>query len=400
MKSSNYIYSHLNSAKEILQQYKGEEPFASFIKKYFAQHKKFGSKDRKQISHLCYCYFRAPQPPKGGILEESLKVQEKILAGLFLCSSKGSDILAALKPEWNEKCGFTVEEKYSVLNNQLSMINNFPFADELSIGVDAAAFAKSLLIQPDLFIRIRPGHEKTVKEKLQKAGIYFNEISSSCLALPNNSKLDDILALNKEAVIQDYSSQRIGEFLKLIPDNKSLKVWDCCAASGGKSILAKDVLGDTDLMVSDVRESILINLKKRFKEAGIHQYQSLIADLQSHGLRLTPNSYDLIIADVPCSGSGTWGRTPEQLTYFDKKKIDEYAVLQKCIVSNVIPHLQPGGYFLYITCSVFKKENEEAVSFIQKNHGLELVKMEILKGYDKKADTMFAALFTNPKSSF
>jgi len=51
-------FSYLNSTKGILSAYNGEEPFASFIKKYFAVHKKFGSRDRKQISHLCYCYFR------------------------------------------------------------------------------------------------------------------------------------------------------------------------------------------------------------------------------------------------------------------------------------------------------------------------------------------------------
>lgn len=403
MKSSNYIYSHLNSAKEILQQYKGEEPFASFIKKYFAQHKKFGSKDRKQISHLCYCYFRslqAPPPPpiSGGSAEELIKIEEKIITGLFLCSTEKNEVLELLKPEWNEKCGLTVEEKYSVLNNQLSIINNFPFADELSTGVDAAAFAKSLFIQPDLFIRIRPGYEKIVKEKLQKAGIHFNEISSSCLALPNNSKLEDILLFNKEAVIQDYSSQRIAEFLELILDNKSWKVWDCCAASGGKSILAKDVLSNIDLTASDIRQSILVNLKKRFTEAGIKNYHSFIADLSFANCSLPITKFNLIIADVPCSGSGTWGRTPEQLTYFDKKKIDEYAALQKKVVSTAIPHLHPGGYFLYITCSVFKKENEEVVSFIQENFGLELLKIELIKGYDKKADTMFAALLKKPKS--
>lgn len=49
------------------------------------------------------------------------------------------------------------------------------------------------------------------------------------------------------------------------------------------------------------------------------------------------------------------------------------------------------GYLLYITCSVFKKENEDMVSFIQQQ-GFELVKMELLKGYDIKADSMFAAL--------
>jgi 16S rRNA (cytosine967-C5)-methyltransferase len=104
------------------------------------------------------------------------------------------------------------------------------------------------------------------------------------------------------------------------------------------------------------------------------------------------SQYSIIIADVPCTGSGTWSRTPEQLYYFDENKIEEYAALQKKILSNVIPHLDPGGYLLYITCSVFKKENEGAVNYIKQEFNLELVKMELIKGYEEKADSMFAAL--------
>jgi 16S rRNA (cytosine967-C5)-methyltransferase len=97
---------------------------------------------------------------------------------------------------------------------------------------------------------------------------------------------------------------------------------------------------------------------------------------------------------VPCSGSGTWGRTPEQLSFFQKNKIQEYADLQREIISNVVPHLAVDGYLLYITCSVFKKENEGNVQLIQQKFpSLQLIHQEILIGYDKKADTMFAALF-------
>ena len=75
-------------------------------------------------------------------------------------------------------------------------------------------------------------------------------------------------------------------------------------------------------------------------------------------------------------------------------KIESYSALQKKIVSSVIPQLKSGGFFVYITCSVFKKENEEVAEFIKNNKaGLDLIKMELLNGYDKKADTMFVALF-------
>ena len=108
---------------------------------------------------------------------------------------------------------------------------------------------------------------------------------------------------------------------------------------------------------------------------------------------LQNSSFDIIITDVPCSGSGTWSRTPEQLYYFNPAEIDRYSALQKKIVQHAIPRLKPGGFLLYCTCSVFKKENEEIVQYIQQQHALQLLKKELLTGYDQKADTLFGAVF-------
>ena len=67
--------------------------------------------------------------------------------------------------------------------------------------------------------------------------------------------------------------------------------------------------------------------------------------------------------------------------------------MQQQIVSKVIPHVQEGGIFIYISCSVFKNENEEIVDYIKEKFHLQLLQMELLKGYDKKADSMFTAVF-------
>ncbi len=391
VKMSRY-HSYLNSASTILSTYKGEEPFTSFIKKYFSQHKKFGSKDRKQVSHLCYGYFRL------GKALPDVSVEEKVLIALFLCSHQSNEILQELKPEWNESVSLNFKEKQKLIDNSFSLSDIFPWQNELSETIDKEAFAFSLFQQPDLFLRLRPGKEKAVRQKLHKANIHFQTITDSCIGLSNSSKIDELIALDKEAVVQDYNSQRVGELMEIVstelvkPERSDeFRVWDCCAASGGKSIMAKDILGDMELMVSDVRESILLNLENRFKQAGIINYEKFVADL-SKPLNVFLSTFNFIIADVPCSGSGTWSRTPEQLHCFDTDKIEKYATLQKEIVSNIIPQLEPGGYLLYITCSVFKKENEDAVNFIKEKFHLQLRKMELLKGYDKKADTMFAAL--------
>ena len=379
-------HSYLNTAVTILTNYKGEEPFTGYIKKFFAANKKYGSKDRKSISHLCYCYFRT------GKALPKLSEEDRVVAGLFLCSTEGNEILAFLKPIWNSNASLSINEKLVLLDKDLVIEQIFPWKEECSEGLATELFTESFLKQPDLFLRMRPGKEKQVKAKLKNSEIEFTSLSNSCLALSNNTKIETVLETDKEVVIQDYSSQRVAEFFPMNIDGNIKTVWDCCAASGGKSILANDVLGDIQLTVSDVRENILFNLKKRFVAAGINNYKSFIADLTNPKQPVSAESFDLIIADVPCSGSGTWSRTPEQLYYFEPAKIDEYAKLQKAILKNVINALKPGGYFLYITCSVFKKENEHAIDFLQENFNLKTLKMELLKGYELKADSMFAAL--------
>jgi len=342
-----------------------------------------------------------------------ISVEERILSGLFLCSDRSNEMLGQLKPGWNDKAHLPVKEKLSIINNPALIEEVFPWKEQLSEEMDHEKFCESFFIQPDLFIRLRPGYENAVKTKLRDWGINFSEISSTCLALPNAARIENIIELDKEAVVQDLNSQRTGKFFKnskLEASGKELKVWDCCAGSGGKSLLLHDLDPGIRLTVSDVRESILFNLKQRFAKAGIKNYTSFTADLTS--LNFSKNvpadksqislkarrgsvgeSFDLVICDAPCTGSGTWSRTPEQLYFFNDEKIDQYALLQKKIVSTIVAMLKKNGWLLYITCSVFKKENEDVVEFIRSNSEFELVEMELLKGYEKKADTMFAALF-------
>ena len=339
-------------------------------------------------------------------------LQAHILTGLFLCSSQPNELLQQLKPAWNEKVHLSVEEKceivnqnrstspltthHSPLNAHLSPLHVFPWKSALSDGIDHTLFCHSFFTQPDLFIRIRPGYKAAVQQKLDAGKIQYRLINENCMAFSNTTRLDAVVEADKEAVVQDYSSQQVANFLKPLHGDQQISVWDCCAASGGKSILAKDILQDIQLTVSDIRKSILINLEKRFMAAGIKAYATKVADLTHSPPATHPSLFDLIICDAPCSGSGTWARTPEQLYHWKEENLDRYTALQRKILSNVIPSIKPGGYLLYITCSVFKRENEAIVDEIKEQFKLQLLKMEVLNGYDKRADTLFAALLTLP----
>lgn len=388
-------HSHINSAKEIIKAYDGHEPFAAFLKKRFSANKKFGSKDRKQIAHLCYCYYRL------GKACSNLPTEEKILIAVFLCATETSDLLAHLKPAWNELATASITDKLAILEIPIEVNDFFPFELPLSSGIDPTAFALGQLVQPDLFLRVRPNQKEKVSSKLTAAGIAFQWVTEDCIAVPNATKIEAILQLNKEAVVQDYNSQRVAEFLlaarDLFPSStQQPRVWDCCAASGGKSIMLFDLLPGIELTVSDVRNTILVNLQERFEAAGIKKYNSFVADLADPAFVSHHSEYDLIIADVPCSGSGTWGRTPEQAAFFNASKIESYASLQKKISSNVVPYVRSGGLLLYITCSVFAQENEEVVRHLTEQNGLQLLKMQLLQSDAQKADTLFAALFKKP----
>lgn len=383
-------HSYLLTAKKIINSYDGVVPLATWLKQFFKSDKKFGSKDRKQISHLCYCFFRL------GNAFQTISSEERMLTALFLCTDGSNKILEELRPEWNEKISLPVVEKLDILSARKEIENIFLLATEVSKEIEQQPFNLSFLIQPNLYLRIRAGKKKKILQQLEKAEIKFVLLGEDCIQLSNQSKVDELLNIDEDVIIQDYNSQRTLQLLQNFkPQNQNSKLssWDCCAASGGKSILFYDHFQHAQLTVSDIRESILINLQKRFKRAGIKNYDWFIADVSSPGFTIQ-KKFDLVICDAPCSGSGTWGRTPEQLSFFKKEKIERYVNLQKQIVSNASKALKKGGYFLYITCSVFEKENESVVNFVEENLSLQLKAMEYLKGYDKKADTLFAALFT------
>lgn len=390
------MHSYCYSALDVLSRYDGSVPLHHVLKDVFRRNKKFGSRDRRWIRELCYARFRV------GTLLDHLSDEEALLWSLYLVSDEPSTVLSNILETGGEEFAtldstLSLKEKLAmagVENTESASGKIFPFIGLVSDEVNPVAFALSMLKQPDVWIRVREGALDQVTKLLDNQGILYRQHSSIslALALPAGVSLDGKGILEGGlAEIQDLSSQRTVEMMPAQPGQHWL---DACAASGGKSLLLMDRVKGIDLTVSDNRVSVLKNLDERFKRNGILKYQSVVRDWSQPALPVVNETevYDGIIADVPCSGSGTWARTPEQQRYFSAEKMETFSSLQFAIVSNLIPALKTGGSLVYITCSVFKDENEIQLKKLMDKLPVKLVRHEYFLGADHQADTMFAAL--------
>lgn len=378
--------NQLKTFQRILKEYPADTPLGKFLPGFYRQNKQMGSTDRRVAGRLIYNYFRL-----GDALSQ-LPAEERLIVAEFLCDTQVNSFLQHFRPEWAVCVDFSIDKKLQIITKaypEFRLEDVFPWADRVSTVIDKQAFLKSFFCQPDLFIRVRKGFEQQVKTELSRAEVAFKDEGNNCFSMPNGTRLENLFPAQHWFEVQDSSSQQTARFFK---PSKWENWWDACAASGGKSLLLHELQPDLKLVVSDIRESVLANLDERFQRSGLLKYQKKQLDLtQNVDLELHDYAFDGIILDAPCSGSGTWGRTPEMISQFNPQKIEFFSRLQQDIVRNAVKYLKPGKPLIYITCSVFKAENEDAVAFITNELGLKLEEQAVLKGYEYKADTMFAA---------
>jgi 16S rRNA (cytosine967-C5)-methyltransferase len=382
--------NQLRHAIRIIETYGGEIPLAVWLKEFFRANRQMGSRDRKQLSTLVYSFYRL------GHSLRQLPVADRLLAGIFICLDRSNEMLDYFHPRWNERIGVPLTEKIAFFQTQsegagFSPADIFPWKSELSPEIDYEAFCLSFLRQPDLFLRIRPGCRESVTQSLATVGVPHEFLAPAAIRLPNSYAIETLFTPDREVVIQDYSSQQLAEFLTL-PEPPEF-FWDTCAASGGKSILIHDLYPQLHITASDIRDSILRNLRTRFAAAGIKRYSTFHADLACQAPPASAANADLILADLPCTGSGTWSRTPEALYFFDPAAILKYADRQRSILRHIAAHLAPDASLVYCTCSVFRRENEEITEWVETKFKLATRMRKTLIGYPRHADTLFAARF-------
>ena len=381
----------LNTIISLAESYLFEKPLALFLRNYFRAHRNMGSRDRKIVTQNIYSLYRL------GKSLSSLPLPERISAGLFLCSNEANDFISwCLQKNSSlstEDISLPLQEKIKRLTTvhpAFSLEEIFLFKKYLSPEIDFEKYALSMLSKPRIFIRIRKKFRPAVLKEFAEKNIQVKPIEETdAFETLSPVRLEELHTFEKGFFeIQDLSSQKTGNYFKPEPESRW---WDACAGSGGKSLLLHAKENSIHILATDTREKSLLNLKTRFARAGIKSFRTKIFDLEKEALN-SRDRYDGIIIDAPCSGSGTWARSPEQLSSFDEKLIEAYSEKQKKIVGNALKNLGRNSPLIYITCSVFSKENEENIKYFTENFDLTLETSAYIKGYEHGADSMFVAV--------
>ncbi len=263
----------------------------------------------------------------------------------------------------------------------------------------AVDIARNLRRRKIIFIRVNTSliSPSGLDQRLEAEGLKVyknNSWPEYVLAIDGIDTISSIESF-KEGLfyIQDISCVLSGEMYGL---DVGGDVLDLCAAPGGKSINASLLLNEkgagrvTSCDISDEKVALIKENVTTMKLSGI---DILKCDATVFREDFKEN-FDVVIADVPCSGLGIIGRKPDIAIRLKEGDIDKLFELQRRIIDNGVQYVKKGGRFIYSTCTLNKTENEENAKYISEKHGMEMIEEKTFfpeEGFD--GDGFFTAVF-------
>lgn len=224
---------------------------------------------------------------------------------------------------------------------------------------------------PKITLRINP--RKTSKDAylhlLDDNNILYEVIDNKIVIL-DNIRISNLPFFNEGYVsIQDNNAQKL---IDLIEFNKNDYVLDACSAPGGK---LTQLLENYDINILAIDNSFerLKMVEQNLKRLDL---KAIIKEGDASNLKWWDKKYfDKIIADLPCSATGTIKRNPDIKINKLESDINKYVKLQQEIIINLWSTLKSGGFLIYITCSILKEENQDNILKLKKK----LANLKIIK---------------------
>jgi 16S rRNA (cytosine967-C5)-methyltransferase len=389
--SAGRSHVRLRNLLQLLSEYAGNLPLHLFLQEQFRKHKEWGSSDRRFYREYVYAAMRLGQAYP---LD---RPAERLLLTAFLRND--TENFEAWKTAMHLPSVSADASTALELFPEYQADQVIPFSNLISSRMDKTKLVQHLQQLLPVYARILPKADKGIMVLPPEAEL----LPGNALRLPPGSDLGEWIE-DGFLQIQDLSSQLVCQRISPLTEGAC---WDICCGAGGKSLFLAEHLPADQLHCSDIRPSILENLSERFTKAGLPQPWTASIDLAHEtagSLRFNKGeatstiahaAFETIVADVPCSGSGTWSRNPENLCFFpgNSQTPEQFAALQQRLIRNAWPFLKPGGKLHYITCSVYALENENNASLLCRELGGIAFEDAYYVGYEQASDTLYHAVW-------
>ena len=215
---------------------------------------------------------------------------------------------------------------------------------------------------PQTAIRLR---RESVAEELNQDGIKVRpaQLLSSARIVASGDVTKASAFRERQTFIQDQASQLVAALVGAGGSGAAfqtpLRILDCCAAPGGKTLAIADTSPGAAIIAVELhphRARLMRNLLRKAKT------QDQIHVIVAHAERLPLNpTFDRVLADVPCSGTGTLARNPEIKWRLQPKDLGDLHERQVAILQSVMGQVRTGGRIVYSTCSLEREENEDVI---------------------------------------
>ncbi len=380
---------------------KRKRPVADTLRDWGNSHRFAGSGDRAAIGNIVYdalrnrastCYMMDSDKPRMLVLGTLMRHWDHTPASL--AEAFEGDKFA---PDGLTETETTTLENRNLADAPLHIQGDIPEWCETSFEANFddewLAEARAMTRRPPVDLRVNTlkANRDKVARTLAKTGTGLTTIAHNGLRIEAGGGFYRQPNVQAEAgfqkgwfEVQDEGSQVVSELVLARPGEQVL---DYCAGAGGKTLaLAATMENQGQLHAYDADKHRLKPIYERIKRAGTRNVQVHAPD---DDLEALLGRMDRVVIDAPCTGSGTWRRRPDAKWRLSTENLETRLREQEEVLSQASPFVRPGGYLVYITCSVFPEENENQVySFCDDNPGFELISAgeawQELYGFDNR----------------
>lgn len=320
------------------------------IQALLARNKAFGSRDRRLYRELIYTTIRY-LPWVEPLLDSDPERAAKVVAWLAHESRDTTAYRAAVAGDWPKAARLTERAKFLGADPQ-SLLPDWFRAECPSVFEEAELEAQ--LARAPLWLRLQTDDPRKIAAEFEARNWRWreSELLPTAWQLLDEADVTKTDAFARGAIeIQDLGSQLLLETVGIERNGRWL---DACAGAGGKTLQLVRLLGPAGHVdAHDVRTDALAELRTRAQRARITQVKTVA----------TPSDagYDGVLVDAPCSGSGTWRRSPHLKWVTTPTVVADRAALQLTLLQMFAACVKPGGRLMYATCSLARSENERGV---------------------------------------